>query len=194
MLKRYRLRIIFFLLGTLGGYLILHPYSMLVYAMIHRHTVSAFRLHWGDLSMRSIAAFEPLMLPMGIAFSAFGGIIGLLVGVIVEKAKNSYVIQFEHEKQKIALETLHQLMVTLAHYLLNANMIIGGKVRHCQKATSLEEVQESLAAIEEQGRKIDAVIRSLRRVSEVKSVGYTSEGGVKMIDITKEMEEELHKG
>ena len=82
-------------------------------------------------------------------------------------------------------------MVTLSHYLLNANMIIGGKVRHCRKMTVDQDKLASLNVIEEQGKKIDAVLKALRNSVEINTSGYTSDGLVAMINISRELEEKL---
>jgi len=58
--------------------------------------------------------------------------------------------------------------VTIARHLLNANTIIGGKVRQCRRLISDQEILKVLADIEEQGRKIDSTIKSLREVTELK--------------------------
>ena len=70
-------------------------------------------------------------------------------------------------------------------------MIIGGKVRHCRKGTSSKDILAALEAIEEQGRKIDAVIKSLREVTEIKTTSYTTSEQVRMIDISKEIDDRL---
>ena len=81
--------------------------------------------------------------------------------------------------------------MTLSHHLLNANMIIGGKVRHSRKVVINEDILTDLTVIEEQGRKIYAVIKSLREAIEIKTADYTTSGEVKMIDIEKEIEDHL---
>jgi hypothetical protein len=86
---------------------------------------------------------------------------------------------------------MKKLMVTLSHYLLNANMIIGGKVRHIRRRVSDQDVVASLAVIEAQGRKIDSVIDALKKVTEIKTTDYTADGTIAMIDISKELEKQL---
>ncbi len=133
------------------------------------------------------------MLLMGLAFGLLGGLIGFLFSVVTERGKRLLVSEHEREKREIALRTVHNLMVTLSHHLLNANMIIGGKVRHCRKTATGQDLLESLCVIEEQGRKIDAVLNSLRTLVEIHTSGYTSDGLVSMIDISRELDERLGK-
>jgi sigma-B regulation protein RsbU (phosphoserine phosphatase) len=101
------------------------------------------------------------------------------------------VEQLESEKKTIALETLRQLMVTLSHYLLNASTIIGGMVRRCERVKSEAERLPALKTIEEQAKKMEAVIAALKRMTEIKTVDYTQKGRTLMIDVKKEIEETM---
>lgn len=176
-----------------AGYLLFHPYTMLVYALMHMHSKEELHLHWRESSADAIASFEPMMLPMAISFAVFGGVIGLLIGILIDRKKRLDVAEHETEKKKIALGTMNKLMVTLSHYLLNANMIIGGKVRHCRKATSNDDILDALMHIEGQARKIDAVVAALRKLTEIKTAHYTASGQTTMIDIAQEIEEQLKR-
>jgi hypothetical protein len=190
MTKRYKLQIICMVVGVVLGYLILHPYTMLILSLLSAFQWEPLRLQT-DLTIGHLVAFHPLMLPMAISFSLFGSFIGLLVGILLNRKRELWIADHENEKKRVAIETLREVMVTLSHHLLNANMIIGGKVRHCRKATSDEKILAALEIIEEQGRKIDAVVGALRRATEVKVAHYTLDGTVRMIDIEHEIKEEL---
>ena len=102
--------------------------------------------------------------------------------------------ELENENKRVALETLRQLMVTLSHYLLNANAIVGGMVRRCRRAQSMPEIVHPLQVIEEQAKKIEIVISALKRVTDIKTASYTYETNTLMIDIAKEIDEALTKG
>ena len=82
-------------------------------------------------------------------------------------------------------------MVTLSHYLLNANTVIGGMARRSRQNEA--NVQASLDIIEEETKKIDAVIRSLKEITEIRTADYTTTGKDLMIDIAKNIEEHLKK-
>ncbi|HEY3277114.1 MAG TPA: PAS domain S-box protein [Syntrophorhabdaceae bacterium] len=101
------------------------------------------------------------------------------------------VAELENERKTISLETLRQLMVTLSHYLLNANTIIGGMVRRSERLDSPEARRASLQAIKEQTMKTEAVIGALRRVAEIKTTDYDSESHTLMIDVKNEIEQSL---
>ncbi|MDR3568356.1 MAG: hypothetical protein P4L43_10040 [Syntrophobacteraceae bacterium] len=148
------------------GFLVLHPYVMFVQWIISPHPRDLWDYH----------LFGPLMLSMGIAFALFGAMIGLLIGSAVQRGKSLVFSINEQEKKEIALKAVYDPMVTLSHYLLNANMIIGGKVRRCQKKAGEQEVFECLEVIEKQGRTIDAALKSLRSLVDVNTAGHTSDG------------------
>lgn len=100
-------------------------------------------------------------------------------------------IALENEKNQIALETLQRLMVTLSHYLLNANVVIGGEVRHSRKTATSEDSLTSLEVMEQEAKKIDSVIQALRKITTIRTANYTSGGRDLMIDITEEIEKQL---
>jgi len=164
---------------------------MLIYSLMHVRNGEEIHLHWNGVFSIARTIFEPSMLPMAITFTCFGGVLGLLIGIVVDKKKKLYDIEHENEKKEVALKTLERLMVTLSHYLLNTSMIIGGEVRLSRKARSEEELLSSLEVIEKQAKKIDAVIGALKKVTEIKTTDYTTKGRNLMLDITEEMEELL---
>jgi hypothetical protein len=190
-LARYRLQAICVLVGMIGGYLLLHPYAMLVYTFYSPHRDGSVTIFDLDLLLKHIAGSQPLMLSMAVSFTVFGGLIGALVGLLLARRERLRTVEQEDEKKKVALETLKEIMVTLSHHLLNANMIIGGKVRQCRKATPDDVVLGALRVIEEEGRRIDAVIGALRKATEITVTRYTSDGTVRMIDLSKDLEEIL---
>ena len=180
------------LIGMVLGYLIFHPYTMLVFALFHSQQGHP-DIRFGELGIGALTAYEPQMLPMALSFVLFGGCLGFVVGLIIEKHRKLINSQREHENSKIALETLNQLMVTLSHYLLNANMVIGGKARRCQKKGSTSDILPDLKVIEDHAKKIDAVMKALREITEVKTDLYSTGGTAKMIDITQEIEARLQQ-
>ena len=193
MMRKYRSQIIFTLIGIVAGYLMFHPYTMLVGFLMNNHPGKTGSLYMNERSIFTLirAAFEPAMLPMAVSFSLFGGITGLLIGIIADRRNRLYAAELENEKKKAALETLNRLMVTLSHYLLNANTVIGGMVRRSRRDEAA--VQASLDIIEEEAKKIDAVIRSLKEITEIRTADYTTSGKDLMIDIVKNIEEHLGK-
>ena len=191
MRNKYRLHIISSIIGAMVGYFVFHPYTMLMSYVIHLHEGGDIHWNWENLSDTFITNFQPSMFPMAAAFALLGSIIGLMTGIVINRKKMLFAIALENEKNQIALETLKRLMVTLSHYLLNANVIIGGEVRHYRKIVSDKDALSSLEVIKEQARKIDSVISALRKITEIKTADYTPNGHDLMIDITREIDEQL---
>ena len=101
------------------------------------------------------------------------------------------LVELENERKTIALTILHQLMVTLSHYLLNANAVIGGMARRSQRARSEDDRKAALDTIRQQTAKTEGIIGALKRVSEIRTTEYTRESQTLMVDLTKEIEETL---
>lgn len=55
------------LLGMVLGYLIFHPYTMLIFALFHTHG-NRPDISFDDLGIQALMAYEPEMLPMAAAF------------------------------------------------------------------------------------------------------------------------------
>ncbi len=182
--RRYE-RIIYVSVGLVLGFIVLHPFAMILHWVIEPGASDQSNY------LEAYHFFEPGMILMGLAFGLLGGLTGFLLTITIERGRRLLISEHEKEKREIALRTVHNLVVTLSHYLLNANMIIGGKVRHCRKIALNNDLLESLAVIEEQGLKIDAVLNSLRGLVEINTCGYTSDGLVSMIDISRELDERL---
>jgi predicted histidine transporter YuiF (NhaC family) len=130
MQKKYRVHIFSSLAGAIIGYFVFHPYTMTMSYIIRVYEGGEIFWNWMNVLDIFLTNFEISMLPMASAFAIGGSVIGLLTGIIVERKQSSYEMAHENEKKKVALETLNRLMVTLSHYLLNANVVIGGEVRH----------------------------------------------------------------
>lgn len=193
MWERYHRQIIFAVAGAGIGYVAAHPYTMFIYTLMHPHQSDMLlsQWRWRALFDTAISTFQPAMLPMALSFIITGGLVGLLAGVAAERKRKMDAMARESEKKRVAMETLHELMVTLSHYLLNANTIIGGMVRHCRRVDLNQEILHSLTIIEEQARKVDAVIGALQKVTDLETTRYTAQGETLMLDVAKEIEEEL---
>lgn len=176
-------------LGGLGGFVLLHPYVMFL------DSAGALPLHSaptpsGGWSAQAFLALEYSMLPMAAPFALFGAAFGLLFGVYLHRAQMLHLLRMDQEKDAAALETVKALTATLSHYLLNANMIIGGQARHCRRLAPGPAILESLLVIEEQGRIIDAAVGALRELARV-VILRESTGRTPMIELAREMEERL---
>jgi len=78
-------------------------------------------------------------------------------------------------------------MVTLAHHIRNANVVIGGFSSRMIKNLPDPEVQHQLQLIQQASREIEAVIASLESLSKIDRARYIGEWETKMIDLKKEL-------
>jgi signal transduction histidine kinase len=161
-----------------AGYLLLHPFSMLASMLDPSHRqvsqdLSPWRRQFGQ-------SFSPDMLIMGLAFSFMGGLAGLGLGAW-------HLQKLEARRRQAALDTLQQLMVTLAHHIRNANMVVGGFNRRLLKNTTDPESQRQLKLIQQASQEIAAVIDSLQSLTEIDHSRYIGSWDTKMIDLRREL-------
>jgi signal transduction histidine kinase len=182
----YRRHIASSLIFAAIGYVAAHPVTIFVYTLTHEYERETLQAQRELVQL----AYQPMMLLLSVAFLLAGGFAGLLLGITTDRRRRLRELE---RRRKVALETLHELMVTLSHYLLNANAVIGGMAKRSKRIELSKEVIESLSVIEAQARKIDAVIRALRKITELKTCTYTAQGETLMMDIVKDIEEELGK-
>lgn len=187
-LKKYYRYSLFAISGAVAGYFVFHPYTMIAHILAD---VGHNELHLKDFFEAFSKSLTVEMTFMAFAFAAIGAVIGLLTGALSERKRRLYEAEMETEKRKTAVETLRRLMITLSHHLLNANTVIGGTAHRCRKHTTDAVLIEALDLIREEAAKIDAVIRALKRITEIKTADYTSDGKDLLIDISREIEENL---
>ncbi|MDO9288081.1 MAG: hypothetical protein Q7T83_04770 [Thermodesulfovibrionales bacterium] len=183
--SRYAL---FAISGAVAGYFLFHPYTMVAHIFAD---LGHNELQLKDFFEAFSKSLTVEMTFMAFAFAAIGAVIGLLTGVLSERKRKLFEAEMENEKRKTAVETLRRLMITLSHHLLNANTVIGGTAHRARRHTTDAGLIESLDLIREEAAKIDAVIRTLKKITEIKTADYTSEGKGLLIDISKEIEENL---
>ena len=109
MSKTSRSLVVFLLLGMLGGFLILHPYTMVSYALLHFHENQSLHFKLNEVWFRTLAAFKPTMVPMTISFILFGGLTGFFIGIMIDRKRKLLDAEHENEKNKMALETMKKL-------------------------------------------------------------------------------------
>lgn len=187
-LKKHSRYALFAIFGAVAGYFLFHPYTMLA----HIFAASGHNgLHLKDFQDAFSQSLSMEMTLMALAFAVFGAGVGLLTCALSERKRRLFEAEMENEKRKAAVETLRRLMITLSHHLLNANTVIGGTAQRCRRHTTDAGLIESLDLIREEAAKIDAVIGALKKLTEIKTADYTSEGKDLMIDISKEIDENL---
>ncbi len=179
----------FTLAGMVIGYLLVHPFAMLAYILgpQHPHTPMEISL-WGQQARLS---FSSDMLAMGAAFSFMGGVAGFGLGAWYLQRERLAAAKLESERRLTAIKTLQELMVTLAHYIRNANVVIGGFSLHLQKHLREPELKRQLELIHQASCEIESVIASLESLTEIEHEQYISRWKTQMIDLKEELESRL---
>jgi len=171
------------------GFLLVHPFAMVANTLdpLHPHQAMDFSLWTAQLRL----AFSRAMLTMGVAFALMGGVAGFGLGAWHLQKERWMAEKLESQRRLAALETLQELMVTLAHHIRNANVVIGGFSSRLQKRAPDPEMQQQLQMIHRASHEIDAVIKSLENLAEVNAVPYVNGSLARMIDLKKELEARL---
>jgi signal transduction histidine kinase len=181
--------LLFILAGMVIGYLLMHPFAMLAYILGPHHPHGSWDF---SLWARQVhGAFSPEMLVMGLAFSFMGGLAGFGLGAWYLQKVRLAQEQLETQRRQAALNTVRELMVTLAHHIRNANMVIGGFSQHLQKHISDPELRRQLELIHRASHEIDDVIVALENVSQLDHAQYIDGWRTKMIDLKTELEARL---
>ncbi len=179
----------FTLAGMLLGYLLIHPFAMLANTLGPRltHLPMDFSL-WGHHLRIS---FGPEMLAMGGAFAFMGGLAGFFFGIWYYQKERLTMERLESQRRQVALETLQELMVTLAHHIRNANVVIGGFSSRMIKNLTDPEAQRQMQLIQRASREIEAVIASLESLTKIDHARYIGDWETRMIDLKQELEARL---
>jgi signal transduction histidine kinase len=181
--------ILFTLAGMVMGYVSMHPFAMLAYVLGPHHPHAS--LNFLLLGSQLYSAFGYDMLAMGLAFVFMGGVAGFGLGAWYLQRESLAQERLESQRRQVALDTLRELMVTLAHHIRNANMVIGGFSKHLQKHISDPELIRQAEMIHRASHEIDDVILSLENVSKIDHTQYIDGWRTQMIDLKKELEARL---
>ena len=179
----------FTLAGMVVGYLLVHPFAMLAYSLGPRlpHLPMDFSF-WGHHLRTS---FGPEMMIMGVAFAFMGGAAGLCLGLWYVQKERWVAENLESQRRLAAMETLRELMVTLAHHIRNANVVIGGFSARILKNTEDPEMQRQIKLIRQASLEIEAIIASLESLSQIDRTQYIGAWETKMIDLSQELKSRL---
>jgi signal transduction histidine kinase len=177
------------LAGAAVGFFIIQPLNVLVYNLAPKirlafHEISFWK-RLLDMTLNSTSLF------MGVAYGFFGGLTGHFFGAWLNQRDRLAAEQMESARRLAALETLQELMVTLAHYIRNANAVIGGFSDHMLRHLPDPKQEEHLRLIHQASREVEAVIDSLQNLTEISATPYTADGSARMIDLKKELDERL---
>jgi signal transduction histidine kinase len=174
------------------GYFLVHPLAMWAYILAPQHGPLPRDLaFWGR---EWLLAFSPGMIHMGAAFAILGAVAGFSLGAWYLQKARWMAEKLESQRRLVALETLRELMVTLAHHIRNANMVIGGFSARLHKHLSDPEIKRQIEMIQQASRDIEAVINSLENLTEINHTQYVSAWQTKMIDLNQELKARLDGG
>lgn len=174
------------LVGMMVGFFIIQPLNVLLYNLAPQtrlafHDISFWK-RLLEMSTDSTSMF------MGVVFALFGGVTGLWFGMWLHQRDRLMAEQIESARRLTALETLKELMVTLAHYIRNANMIIGGFSDNLAHHAADPKQKEHAQLIHEASKEIDMVINSLQNLTEISVTQYISGGTAQMLDLKVELD------
>jgi signal transduction histidine kinase len=181
-----------FVIGAVIGYLILRPYTVFVYILFNYMETGEIGLH-SQIYIEGPRAFKFFMLLTSVSFVIFGGLSGFIFGKWYDRKQTHIQEQIEHEKKGAALETLKELNVTLSHYILNSSAIIKGFAQRGNRRADNEKMREYFSIIEEEVDKTIAVMKGLEVLKEIESVKYVESGTEMMIDLKRQINEQLEK-
>jgi signal transduction histidine kinase len=177
------------LAGMLLGYLLIHPFAMLASTLGPRLPHFPVDVPFWGHHLR--VYFGPEMLAMGGAFAFMGGLAGFFFGIWYYQKEKLTAERLKSQRRQVALETIKELMVTLAHHIRNANVVIGGFSSRMIKNLPDPEMQRQMKLIRQASREIEAVIASLESLSKIDRARYIGEWETRMIDLKQELEARL---
>ncbi len=102
----------------------------------------------------------------------------------------------EAEKERIALETINQLMVTVSHYLSNPLTVLLGRVELLSEATenggmSQGDLRKFTDSCKREISKIDLIIKVFQNLCEVRYKTFPP--GIRMLDVEREIKDRLEE-
>jgi signal transduction histidine kinase len=186
---RFGRLIIFILAGMAAGYILMHPFAMLAYMLGPHHPQGSWDASLWAHQVHN--AFSAEMLVMGLAFSLMGGVAGFGLGAWYLQKESLVLEQLETERRQATLDAVREFMVTLAHHIRNANLVIGGFSKHMQRHISDPELIRQAEMIHRASHEIDEVILALENVSQLDHTQYIDGWRTKMIDLKKALEAHL---
>jgi signal transduction histidine kinase len=177
------------LVGMLLGFFVIQPLNVLVYNLapqirVEFHNISFWK-RLLDMSTDSVSLF------MGLFYALVGGITGLCFGLWLYQKDRLQAEQIESARRLTALDTLQELMVTLAHYIRNANMVIGGFSNKLANHLADSQEKQQAELVRQASQKIDLVINSLENLTEISVTQYITSGTARMIDLKQDLDQKL---
>jgi signal transduction histidine kinase len=101
-----------------------------------------------------------------------------------------------NKKDESVLNTIHELVCTISHYLNSPLTVLLGKVELLSEASknggmSKEELKKSLDTCKREIFRIDAIVKSFQNLCQVEHKSYPP--GVRMLDVEREIKNKLNQ-
>ncbi len=164
------------ILGMIFGFLIMQPFVVFSYNLFPAVRLAFHEVAFWKRMMEMV--FSPISLFMGVSFAFFGGFAGFSIGSWLYHKHCLDDEKLESEKRLAALQAVKELMVTLAHYIRNSNLVIGGFSRRLAQQSTDPRQKEHLQFIHQASKEIEAVIESLQELTDVSVTQYSSDGTI----------------
>ncbi len=188
LLKRsIQVKTAFTLGGIIAGVLVVHPYVMLIDQLTGAgHGASGTAR---DVTYGIFAAFSPSMLPMTLAFGLFGGVCGLLIGMLFERNQRLVRYQYQARLHSDLMNSLQQLLGVISHYILNSSVVIGGHAMRLKKKVPHEG--EDISAIIQQARKNEEILKIIQDAEFLENIDPCDHTYQKLVELNRRIEDRL---
>jgi two-component system, sensor histidine kinase and response regulator len=113
---------------------------------------------------------------------------------LVARVKRKFAIRsgLRKEKDQVRLDTMSQVMITIAHHINNAITSLSARA-HITNKNNPEDVQVLVDLTRKQTKKIGGVVESLVEMARNRDLNSTQyiEGGSQMFDIARRLEDKI---
>jgi len=145
--------------GALIGYLFLHPFANILYNFFHRHEEGHLHLHWGEILVTFLSAYDLKYWPHALSYVIISGIIGYFFG-----------------KTIAAYRTINEQLERFSEIGINASGIIHdlsnpltGIIGHAQLIKSEVDNPQLISeceVIEKESRRLSKMIMDIKMIAQ----------------------------
>ena len=143
-----------------------------------------------DVTYGIFAAFSPSMLPMTLAFGLFGGVCGLLIGLLFDRNQRLVRYQYQARLHSDLMNSLQQLLGVISHYILNSSVVIGGHAVRLRKKVPHED-REDISAIIQQAKKNEEILKIIQDAEFLESIDPCDHTYQKLVELNRRIEDRL---
>ena len=174
-------RIVLTILGALVGGGALHTVSMIGYHMTLDQEFPTASAIWGWISM----SVSSCMFPMITFYAVLGGTCGFMTALFLER-------RIEIERRKATQETLEDLTMTVAHYVRNANSVVGGYARRLLDTKECSDsFRSKIELIRNASDRIEAVVASIQELTPDSRSEEVGKSHIRMLDLNTALKRKI---